>query len=74
MTFMGTSGEKHHSSFVDPPWVMVALLFLPLLLLLLILFPGSLWAQDIAQVKKGVVKITAHVEGQQPKVGTGFIV
>ena len=73
MTFMGTSGEKHHSSFVDPPWVMVALLFLPLLLLRTP-FPGSLWAQDIAQVKKGVVKITAHVEGQQPKVGTGFIV
>ena len=49
---------------------MVALLFLPLLLLLLILFPGLLWAQEIAQVKKGVVKITARVEGQQPKVGT----
>ncbi len=31
------------------------------------------WAQDIAQVKKGVVKITAQVEGKT-KVGTGFIV
>ena len=44
------------------------------LLLLAALFPHALWAQDIAQVKTGVVKITAHVEGQQPKVGTGFIV
>ncbi len=45
-----------------------------MLLLLAVLFPHALWAQDIAQVKAGVVKITAHVEGQQPKVGTGFIV
>jgi S1-C subfamily serine protease len=44
------------------------------LLLLAVLFPHALRAQDIAQIKKGVVKITAHVEGQQPKVGTGFIV
>ena len=44
------------------------------LLLLAVLFPHALCAQDIAQVKKGVVKITAQVEGQQPKVGTGFIV
>ena len=33
----------------------------------------SLQAQDIAQVKKGVVKITAQVDGKT-KVGTGFIV
>ena len=42
--------------------------------LLTVLFPHALCAQDIAQVKKGVVKITVHVEGQQPKVGTGFVV
>ena len=34
------------------------------LLLLAVLFPHALWAQDIAQVKKGVVKITAQVEGK----------
>jgi formylglycine-generating enzyme required for sulfatase activity len=39
-----------------------------------LLFPHALWGQDIEDLKKGVVKITAHVEGQQPKVGTGFIV
>lgn len=36
-------------------------------------FPALLLAQDIAQVKKGVVKITAQVEGKT-RVGTGFIV
>ena len=36
--------------------------------------PHFLWGQDIDDLKKGVVKITAHVEGQQPKVGTGFVV
>ena len=39
-----------------------------------LLLPHLLWGQDIEDLKKGVVKITAHVEGQQPKVGTGFIV
>jgi Uncharacterized conserved protein len=43
-------------------------------LLAVLLFPHALWGQDIEDLKKGVVKITAHVEGQQPKVGTGFIV
>jgi S1-C subfamily serine protease len=43
-------------------------------LLAVLLFPHALWAQDIDDLKKGVVKITTHVEGQQPKVGTGFIV
>ena len=38
------------------------------------LLPHLLWGQDITDLKKGVVKITAHVEGQQSKVGTGFIV
>lgn|SRR5574340_79752 len=42
--------------------------------LVTLLVPQFLQAQDIAQVKKGVVKITAQAEGQQPKVGTGFIV
>jgi hypothetical protein len=39
-----------------------------------VLLPHLLWGQDIEDLKKGVVKITAHVEGQQPKVGTGFVV
>lgn len=38
------------------------------------LLPHLLWGQDIDDLKNGVVKITAHAEGQQPKVGTGFIV
>ena len=36
-------------------------------------FPHALWAQDITQVKKGVVKITAQVEGKN-RVGSGIIV
>ena len=43
------------------------------LLLLATLFPHVLWALDIAQVKKGVVKITAQVEGKS-KTGSGIIV
>ena len=43
-------------------------------MLTLILFPPTLRAQDFEELKSGVVKITAQVEGQQPKVGTGFIV
>jgi len=43
------------------------------LLLLAVLFPHALWAQDIAQVKKGVVKITAEVEGKN-QIGSGIIV
>jgi hypothetical protein len=43
------------------------------LLLLAILFPHVLCAQDIAQVKKGVVKITAQVEGKN-QIGSGIIV
>jgi hypothetical protein len=39
-------------------------------LFLLILFPGSPLAQDITQVKKGVVKITAQVDGKN-RVGSG---
>ncbi|MET0515320.1 MAG: serine protease [Nitrospiraceae bacterium] len=70
---MGTSGEKHHSLFLDPPWLWIAVFFLLLLLLLGILLPGSLRAQDIAQVKKGVVKITAQVESKS-RVGSGVIV
>ena len=36
-------------------------------------FPALLWAQDIAQIKKGVVKITAQVDGKN-KIGSGIIV
>ena len=43
------------------------------LLLLAVLFPHALLAQDIAQVKKGVVKITAQVEGKN-QIGSGIIV
>jgi hypothetical protein len=42
-------------------------------LFLLILFPGSPLAQDITQVKKGVVKITAQVDGKN-RVGSGVVV
>lgn len=31
-------------------------------------------AQNIEDLKNGVVKITARTEGQQPKVGTGFVI
>jgi hypothetical protein len=48
-------------------------LILCALLLPAVLFPRALWAQDIAQVKKGVVKITAQVEGKN-RVGSGVIV
>lgn len=44
------------------------------LMLSTFLFPHILWGQDIEDLKRGVVKITAHVAGQQPKVGTGFVV
>lgn len=43
-------------------------------ILVLVLFSTILWAQDIEEIKSGVVRITARVEGQQPKVGSGFIV
>jgi len=42
-------------------------------LLLTVVFPSSVWANDIGQVKKGVVKITAQVEGKQ-RVGSGVVV
>jgi formylglycine-generating enzyme required for sulfatase activity len=45
-----------------------------LTLLLPSLLPQILHAQQIEELKSGVVKITAQVEGQQPRVGTGFIV
>ena len=43
------------------------------LFLLALLVPQFLQAEDIAQVKKGVVKISAQVEGKT-KVGTGVVV
>ncbi len=36
--------------------------------------PHALWAQGNDHLKRGVVKITAHGEGQQLKVGTGFVI
>lgn len=52
---------------------MVSLL-LVLLLWPWVVGPPRLFAEGIEELKKGVVKITARVEGQQTKVGTGFIV
>lgn len=43
------------------------------LFLLPVLVPDILLAQDIAQVKKGVVKITAQVDGKH-RVGSGVVV
>ena len=53
---------------------MTAFLNILLVILALVLSPPVIGAQQIEELKNGVVKITAHVEGQQPKVGTGFIV
>lgn len=44
-----------------------------LALCIFLLFPGLVYAAEIEEFKKGVVKITALVNGQ-PSVGTGFIV
>lgn len=44
-----------------------------LAILIFVLFPTLVFATDIENIKKGVVKITALVNGQ-PMVGTGFIV
>ncbi len=38
------------------------------------LVPHDLWGQSSDDLKRGVVKITAQGEGQQPKVGTGVVV
>ncbi|MDF0674090.1 MAG: serine protease [Nitrospira sp.] len=70
---MNVLRKKQSSIFLDPPWLWIALFLLLLLLPLAILSPGSLQAQDIAQVKKGVVKITAQVEGKN-RVGSGVVV
>ena len=43
------------------------------LLLLAVAFPSVLWANDMVQVKKGVVKITAQVDGKN-RVGSGVVV
>ncbi|MGE0471806.1 MAG: SUMF1/EgtB/PvdO family nonheme iron enzyme [Nitrospira sp.] len=43
-------------------------------LLSMFLVPHDLWAHNNDDLKRGVVKITAQGEGQQPKVGTGVIV
>ena len=70
MTCTDTHREPSHVILVHLSWVRVAVLFF---LFLLILFPGSLLAQDTTQVKKGVVKITAQMDGKS-RVGTGFVV
>lgn len=46
---------------------------LRLLFLLTAVVPSTLWANDIAQVKKGVVKVTAQVDGKH-RVGSGVVV
>jgi hypothetical protein len=56
-----------------PPSALVTFTLILLLFLFSASFPCSLPAQDIAQVKKGVVKITAQVEGKN-RVGSGIIV
>jgi len=43
-------------------------------LLSTLLFPHLLLSQGSGDLKRGVVKITAQAEGQQSKVGTGFVV
>jgi len=70
MTCTDTHRDPSHVILVHLSWVRVAVLFF---LFLLILFPGSLLAQDTTQVKKGVVKITAQMDGKS-RVGTGFVV
>lgn len=45
-----------------------------LCLFFLSLVPHDLWAHNNDDLKRGVVKITAQGEGQQPKVGTGVVV
>ncbi len=44
-----------------------------ILLLLVVVAPSTIWANDIAQVKKGVVRITTQVEGKN-RVGSGVVV
>lgn len=56
------------------PIVRIAFLAGALCLLSPSFVPHTPWAQVSDDLKRGVVKITAHVEGQQPKVGTGFVV
>ncbi|MDF0665090.1 MAG: SUMF1/EgtB/PvdO family nonheme iron enzyme [Nitrospira sp.] len=54
----------------------VRITFFPVAFFLLstFLLPDHLLAQDSNDLKRGVVKITARGEGQQPKVGTGIVV
>ena len=54
---------------------MISLMTFRMLTVLLLTWacPSLLWAQEIEELKRGVVKITATVEGKT-KVGTGFIV
>lgn len=49
-------------------------LFLCAFLLQAVLFPHGLWAQDIARLQAGVVKVTSRPPQGTANVGTGFIV
>lgn len=63
------SPPSHHSSI--PRAAFVPAWFA---LLIPLFAPQTLLGQNLEDLKSGIVKITAQVEGQQPKVGTGFIV
>jgi hypothetical protein len=54
--------------------VRIAFLTVILCLLSTSFVQHGLWAQSSDDLKRGVVKITAQGEGQQPKVGTGVVV
>jgi S1-C subfamily serine protease len=73
--------QKYLSKYVRPELVeglttnvFLGQLFASLLLIHFLWTVSPSHAQTIEELKKGVVKITARSEGQQLKVGTGFIV
>lgn len=68
-TFTSANGVRGHS------WILIPFIgrIMSLTLCIFLLFPILVFATEIEDFKKGVVKITAFVNGQ-PNVGTGFIV
>ncbi|MCA9501278.1 MAG: hypothetical protein KC588_18965, partial [Nitrospira sp.] len=54
-------------------WIRVPFIAPIMAFSIFLLFPGLLCATEIEEFKKGVVKITALVNGQS-SVGTGFVV
>jgi formylglycine-generating enzyme required for sulfatase activity len=66
-TLTSSNGVQGHS------WIRVPFIGRIMSLSIFLLFPGLVCATEIEAFKKGVVKITALVNGQQ-SVGTGFIV